>query len=481
MGDPYPYNYSSYPTKPKPMDAFLRSFLGNMEKVLMYKYQQTLQDDSAAKRLAMERQYEAERQAVTAENFANDPLRNAEIDLKKAEAEKIRYGLANPKAEDITDTMLRQFLLGQGGAASPQGGTPVMQGATPQMGSDPAIVNPIIRGLFQKKGIPDNAALRMVPKNDEEQSLDEADRELGIVRKDIDAQTLEENKISRERERDINLLMTSGRVKNRAEAEKILADTDASKRLGDKPEAAPSEMKLFIDGYREANPTATKADVFAAYKEQKRGDVQAELEMRDALMKDRWYPTAYLDQKTGLPIVGDRAGTFRVGDISGGVVPVVKPTEADKKTSSEINNIQEGIARIRTNYSKDFVGPIAGRYGGAKEMTIGLPPAQAEFYADVRSMKDALLRAKSGAQINEQEYRRLVKFLPDENSPASVFETRLLRFEKEMDSIIRGRTNARQGVMPKPSTDLRPIFGAPPVPGTTIDLDTEIDSYIPGR
>jgi len=97
MGDPYPYNYSSYPTKRKPMDAFLQSFLGSMEKLLMYKYQQTLQDDSTAKRLTMEREYEAQRQRDTAENFANDPLRKSQIDQNIAQTEKIRAEIANPK------------------------------------------------------------------------------------------------------------------------------------------------------------------------------------------------------------------------------------------------------------------------------------------------------------------------------------------------------------------------------------------------
>lgn len=85
-----------------------------------------------------------------------------------------------------------------------------------------------------------------------------------------------------------------------------------------------------------------------------------------------------------------------------------------------------------------WVGPYDARWGGVREKFLGgLPPEQVKFYSYVRDMQDALLRARSGAQINEQEFRRLVAFLPSEKLPADTFKARLERFESELNNILK--------------------------------------------
>jgi hypothetical protein len=103
------------------------------------------------------------------------------------------------------------------------------------------------------------------------------------------------------------------------------------------------------------------------------------------------------------------------------------------------------IGKVKTLYEwgtpqkrADWVGPVAGRMGELREKyTGGASTDQVTFYSYVRDMKDALLRARSGAQINEQEYKRLVGFLPDEKINSKSFEARLQRFEDELNNILK--------------------------------------------
>ena len=99
----------------------------------------------------------------------------------------------------------------------------------------------------------------------------------------------------------------------------------------------------------------------------------------------------------------------------------------------QFDTIRGNIARIRKNLNEDWVGPVAGRAYRAQEALTGLADDnQSMFYADVNDLADMLLRARSGAQINEQEYQRLAKLVPTPNLPPKVFKERLNRFETQL-------------------------------------------------
>lgn len=91
----------------------------------------------------------------------------------------------------------------------------------------------------------------------------------------------------------------------------------------------------------------------------------------------------------------------------------------------------------------NWVGPVSGRWGTIEEKYTGTATdEQVQFYSYVRDMQDALLRARSGAQINEQEFKRLAGFLPDVNVPAPTFKARLIRFEKELNNVLETKKKA---------------------------------------
>ena len=145
---------------------------------------------------------------------------------------------------------------------------------------------------------------------------------------------------------------------------------------------------------------------------------------------------------------------------------------SELKTGREFNTLKDTIGRIHENYSDDYVGPIAGRYGQLQEKWVDIPEKQAFMYADVRDLQDSLLRARSGAQINEQEYKRLVNFLPDPKLPPSQFKVRLRRFEVELESMLKNRAEElRKGGYGSQTESIEPSASQPKSKFTIIGVE----------
>lgn len=117
--------------------------------------------------------------------------------------------------------------------------------------------------------------------------------------------------------------------------------------------------------------------------------------------------------------------------------PLAKPIPSEQMSRiSDLLTLKANNEEVQKLYNPSYVGPVAGRWAGLKEKLVDLPEPQVQFYAYVRDNQDALLRARSGAQINEQEFRRLVAFLPDPNLPSGNFMARQKRFEKEVEIVL---------------------------------------------
>ncbi len=149
----------------------------------------------------------------------------------------------------------------------------------------------------------------------------------------------------------------------------------------------------------------------------------------------------YLQTGEGfVPAVTKGEGIGTVGKPTGLGKPI--PAEETAKMGG-LQALLNDVSTARELYKPGWVGPISGRVGAVQEKyTGGAGTNQVKFYAYIRDMKDALLRARSGAQINEQEYKRLVNFLPDENLPSKTFEARLDRFESELNNVLSSKKKA---------------------------------------
>ena len=133
---------------------------------------------------------------------------------------------------------------------------------------------------------------------------------------------------------------------------------------------------------------------------------------------------------------------------------------AEIKSGTMLDTLKNNVDRIKQNYKKEYVGFVKGR---AKQLQAnvagGVPEDQTTFYADVNDIADMLLRARSGAQINEQEYQRLSKLVPTPNLPPDTFSSRLKRFEEQLNQTMQNQQGrlAQGGYMsPKGLAGVKP-------------------------
>jgi len=154
---------------------------------------------------------------------------------------------------------------------------------------------------------------------------------------------------------------------------------------------------------------------------------------------------------------GDKAGEFRPNPEGNPSKPL--PDGAEKELGA-YSGLRESIIRAKNLFKEDYVGPVAGRFYSIAENWKNLPENQVKFYSFVNDTKDALLRARSGAQINEQEYARLVKFLPTAELPAKNFKARMSRFEEQVDILMKEKTR----VYKSQGYDVDSIINAPNSP-----------------
>jgi hypothetical protein len=157
---------------------------------------------------------------------------------------------------------------------------------------------------------------------------------------------------------------------------------------------------------------------------------------------------------------------FQLGDKTVGVTyggevkPISVPGDANlnplKKTLpadiaqqlGDFNTLSDQINTVKSTYKKDFVGPVQARTGELAQ-TFDIPqlgleasPQRADFYANVNSIRNQLLYLRSGKQINEKEYERLVAELPNEKRSDVDFEAKLKNFEKFFNEIKTNRQSA---------------------------------------
>jgi len=122
------------------------------------------------------------------------------------------------------------------------------------------------------------------------------------------------------------------------------------------------------------------------------------------------------------------------------------PSEATKDIAQLETLTDKTLSDIRKNFNPNFLGPVKGtnialetrrRVGSM----IGAPLQQQEtaFRLALNDADDLILRIRSGAQINEDEFRRMKAMLPKATDEPQVFLSALDRFEKQAKFYIERR------------------------------------------
>ena len=105
------------------------------------------------------------------------------------------------------------------------------------------------------------------------------------------------------------------------------------------------------------------------------------------------------------------------------------------------------------------IGLVDGRISKAKLATgAGVTPELAEFDAQLTGLKNAVIKATTGAAMSEPEAKRIMGQLPDLSQPEAVFKARLATTRKNLDTLKRrtielsGGSVAPSGAAPKALT-----------------------------
>jgi len=113
---------------------------------------------------------------------------------------------------------------------------------------------------------------------------------------------------------------------------------------------------------------------------------------------------------------------------------------------TDLASLKFSLDKVKGAYNDDLVGPLGARVGRGKQYLEGTStPEAADFYSNVADLKNQMLYLRSGKQINESEYNRLLQALPNEYMSPTDFKKRLSNFEQLYNNIVTTRQNALQG------------------------------------
>jgi hypothetical protein len=123
------------------------------------------------------------------------------------------------------------------------------------------------------------------------------------------------------------------------------------------------------------------------------------------------------------------------------------------------------IEELLPNYAKTL-GPVAGRFAQTRQNFPGASEGFAEFAAEVATLKNAVVKATTGAAMSEPEAKRIMTQVPDLTNQPEVFRARLVATRRNLDTLKRRTIELSGGtVEPDPAAPAgvqqRPIPGVP--------------------
>jgi hypothetical protein len=143
------------------------------------------------------------------------------------------------------------------------------------------------------------------------------------------------------------------------------------------------------------------------------------------------------------PVKGTEAAPGEPATIGGTELRRSPLAAQERKDKAGLELALEGAQNLRTLIRlpnvKNAIGFFSGRLTDIQRRTIGADPEVQELFRTSDRLAEFLLRALSGAQINESEYARLRTLIPDPRSHISKFQSDLDLFEQELQSTIGKR------------------------------------------
>jgi hypothetical protein len=121
--------------------------------------------------------------------------------------------------------------------------------------------------------------------------------------------------------------------------------------------------------------------------------------------------------------------------------PLTKTPQAAREKTLLVQEMIKDAGDLRALATDNLgsIGALQGHWSAAKRMTVGESPEVNEMFRIADNMADKLLRARSGASINEEEYKRLRALVPNPRWAESKFFSDLDGFEKELKNTLARR------------------------------------------
>lgn len=158
-----------------------------------------------------------------------------------------------------------------------------------------------------------------------------------------------------------------------------------------------------------------------------------------------------VDPTTGEVKATFHTGTGRISPITGGGEGLrrtpLSTAELDRQASLQLmmDNTLQLEELLTVPGAAQSVGPVSGQLSRLEQATIGASEEATLVHQIANDLSDQLLRARSGAQINEQEYQRLRKLLPDPTRPLSDFTVKLKQFKSNLEGLLAARKLGPRG------------------------------------
>ncbi len=168
------------------------------------------------------------------------------------------------------------------------------------------------------------------------------------------------------------------------------------------------------------------------------------------------------------PGSGQPAFTQRSNAVSGGVIPL--PPAATLESADDSKKAVANINNLGKLYNPAFVGPVQGRVNTVKgllpEGLVDLPPGYAEFQSASSALKSDVIKAITGAQMNQQEEQRILESIPTGNDRSDVWDARYKQLVQRVN-VIAALKQQRVGLASYTLEDLDKIANGTLKPGGT--------------
>ena len=117
--------------------------------------------------------------------------------------------------------------------------------------------------------------------------------------------------------------------------------------------------------------------------------------------------------------------------------------ERDKEAAMKV--MLQDVDRLRyyAGLHPEAIGPFWGRYYGGVRQIADVAPGINKMFRIVENLAELLLRARSGAQINEKEFTRLRNLMPDPRNPDGKFWVDMSEYYLESKRIYESKFGKR--------------------------------------